>query len=156
MLVEYRVSSIELQSVLHTAATTKSQVSTDETSIAEILLGPGKLPFFTAGGQLLYRRLKNVTQPPPRLDKKITAEGIAVMLDYNVLTASPVECADGVPACNVIRQQRIKIANAQIPRPIFVPAVKYPAQKLAILLRRKRELQTRARRSVYLHTRNKL
>ncbi|GAJ18357.1 unnamed protein product, partial [marine sediment metagenome] len=122
--------------VFHTAAATDRQVPADKTFITEIPFGPGKGSFFTANGQLFYRRIKNITQLPPLLDKKIAAESITVMFNNNVLTALLVECANRVPARNIIRQERIKITNAQFSRPIFIPAVKYSAQEFTILLRR--------------------
>ncbi len=122
--------------VFHTAPATDRQVPADKTFITEIPLGPGKGSFFTAGGQLVYRRFNNVTQLPPRLNKKIAAESITGMFNNNVLTALSVERANRMPARNIIRQERIKISNAQLPRPIFVPAVKYPAQEFTVLLRR--------------------
>ncbi len=131
-----KVIPIKRCPVFHTATPTDCQVSADKTFITEIPLGPGKGPLFAAGCQLFYRGFKNVSQLPPRLDKKITAESITVMFNNNVLTALLVERANRVPARNVIRQERIKITNAQFSRPIFVPAVKYPAQEFTILLRR--------------------
>jgi len=93
---------IEGGSVFHTSAATDGKMSADQAFIAEILLCAGKGPLFAAGGQLLYRRLKNVSQSPLRLDEKITAESIAGMLDYDVLTALSVESTNRVPSCNVI------------------------------------------------------
>ncbi len=97
-----KVIPVKRSPVFHTAAPTDRQVSADKTFITEIPLGPGKGSLFAAGGQLLYRRIKNITQLPPRLHKKITAESITVMFNNNVLTALLVECANRVPARNII------------------------------------------------------
>jgi len=118
--------------VFHTSAATDGKMSADKAFVAEILLGPGKGPFFAAGGQLFYRRFKNVAQSPLRLDEKITAESVAGMLNHNILTALFVERANRMFAGHAIRDYRIKVANAQIlrgprfagTRPIFVPSVK--------------------------------
>jgi len=128
-----KVILVKRDSVFHTAAATDCQVSADKTFITEIPLGPCKGSLFAAGGQLFYRRFKNITQSPPRLDKKITAESITRMFDNDVLTALFVERANRVLARNVIRQERIEITNAQLSRPVFIPAVKYPAQEFTIL-----------------------
>ena len=127
---------VERCSVLHTATSADSQVPADKALVTEILLGSGKLSLFTAGGKFFYRLLENITQSPLRLDKKIAAESIAGMLDYNILTALTVKRADRMAARDIIRQHRIEVADAQISRPIFVPAVKQPAQKVTVLLRR--------------------
>ncbi len=97
-----KVISIKRCPVFHTAAATDRQVSADKTFITEIPLGPGKGPLFSAGGQLVYRRIKNIAQLPPRLHKKITAESITVMFNNNVLTALSVERANRVTSCNLI------------------------------------------------------
>ena len=65
---------IERGSIFHTSTAADGKMSADKAFVAEILLGPGKGPLFAAGGQFFYRRLKNVTQSPLRLHKKITAE----------------------------------------------------------------------------------
>jgi hypothetical protein len=166
-----KVILIEWGSVFHTSAATDGKVSADKAFVAEVLLGSGKFSLFAAGGQLFYRRFKNVAQSPLRLDEKITAKSIAGMLNYNILTALFVERANCMFAGNAVRDYRIKVTNAQILRgprfavrrtpyggirPIFVPAVKQPAQKAAVLLRRNRKVRNFARRRVNLHTRNKL
>ncbi len=151
-----KVIPIKRGPVFHTAAATDRQVSAYKTFITEILLGPCKGSFFAADGQLIYRRFKNVTQLPSRLNKKITAESITVMFNNNVLTALSVECANRVPARNVIRQERIKIANAQLLRPIFVPAVKYPAQEFTILLRCNCKIRNLIRAGFKLYAGDKL
>ena len=102
ILVEYRVSSIEHRFIFHTSTATDGKMSAHKAFVAEILFGPGKGPLFAAGGQFLYRRFKNVTQSPLRLDKKITAESIAGMLNYNILTALFVERANCMFAGDVI------------------------------------------------------
>jgi len=118
--------------VFHTSTAADGKMPADKAFVAEILLGPGKLPLFAAGSQLFNRCFKNVTQSPLRLDEKITAESIAAMLDNNILTALFVERANRMFAGHAVRDYRIKVANAQIlrgprfagNRPIFVPAVK--------------------------------
>ncbi len=97
-----KVILVERGPVFHTPAATDRQVPADKTFITEIPFGPGKGSFFAANGQLFYRRIKNITQLPPRLHKKITAVGITIMFDNNVLTALSVERANRMPACNVI------------------------------------------------------
>ena len=78
---------IERRPVLHTTAPTNGQVSADEAFVAEFLLVSGKSSLLTAGGKFFYRRLKDVAQPPLRLNEKITAESVAGMLDHDVLAA---------------------------------------------------------------------
>ncbi len=97
-----KVIPIKRRPVFHTPAATDRQVPADKTFITEIPLGPGKGSFFTDNGQLVYRCFKNVTQLPPRLNKKIAAESIARMLNNNILAALLVECADCMPCHNAI------------------------------------------------------
>ncbi len=97
-----KVIFIKRRPVFHTATATDRQVPADKTFITEIPLGPGKASFFAANGQLFYRRIKNITQLPPRLHKKITAVSITGMFDNNVLTALLVKRANRMSACNVI------------------------------------------------------
>jgi hypothetical protein len=97
-----KVIPIKRRPVFHTAPATDRQVPADKTFITEIPFGPCKGSLFTAGGQLFYRRFKNITQLPPRLNKKITAECVTCMFDNNVLTALLIERANRVPARNVI------------------------------------------------------
>ena len=118
---------IERGAVFHAAASTDSEVPTHEALVAEVFLGSGKSSFFTAGRKFFYRYLEDITQPPFRLDEKVTAKGVAGMLDHDILTALPVERADRVPARDIIRQHRIEVADAQISRAMLVPAVKQPA-----------------------------
>ena len=80
--------------VFHAAAATDCKVPAYKAFITNILFGPGKGPLNAACGQLFYRCIKNVTQLPSRLNKKIAAESIAIMFDNNVLTALFVECAN--------------------------------------------------------------
>ena len=131
-----KVLPVKWSSVFHTASATDIEVSTDKTFAAQVCFRTGEFSFYAACSQLFYRRFKNVAQSPLRLDKEITTKSIAGMFNNDILTALSVERAYRVPARNVIRQERIKIANAQFPRPLFVPAVEYPAQEFAILLRR--------------------
>ncbi len=87
---------IERCPVFHAAAPTYGQVPADKTLVAEVFLGPGKSSLNTACGQLFYRCIKNVTQLPSWLYKKIAAESIAIVFDNDVLTALFVECANRV------------------------------------------------------------
>jgi len=97
-----KIIFVERSPIFHTSTATNSKMPTDKALVAQILLGPGKGPLSAAAGQFFYRRLKNVAQPPLRLNKKIAAESITSMLDNDVLAALLVECADRVPASNVI------------------------------------------------------
>jgi len=94
---------IERRPVLHTAAPADGQMSADEAFVAEVSLGSCKSSLFTARGEFFYRRLENIAQPPLRLDEKIAAEGVACMLDHDILAALPVERAYRVPARDIIR-----------------------------------------------------
>ncbi len=91
-----KVVPVKRGPVFHTAAATDRQVPADKTFITEVPLGPGKDSFFTAGGQLVYRRFNNVTQLPSLLHKKIAAESITGMFNNNILTALFVERANRV------------------------------------------------------------
>lgn len=122
--------------VLHTAGTTEGKVPAEEAFITKILLGTGEGALLTTCGEFFHRRFKNAAQPPFRLDKKITWEAIAGVLDDNVLTALLAKRADCMLAGNTVRQYRVKVANAQILWAVVVPAVEYSAHKFAILLRR--------------------
>jgi hypothetical protein len=59
-IIFHAVLSIQTGSVFHTSAATDIKVSTDKTLVTKIFLATGKGPFFTAGSELLQRRLKNV------------------------------------------------------------------------------------------------
>ena len=95
---------IERRPVLHTAAPTDGQVPADKALVAEVCLGSGKSSLFAARGEFFYRRLEDIAQTPLRLNEKVAAEGVARMLDHNILTALPVERTDRVPARDIIRQ----------------------------------------------------
>jgi len=98
--------------IFHTAAATNAKVSAEKTFVAKILLSPGKSPFFAAGGKFLYRCFKNIAQQPFRLDKKITGEAIAGMLDNNIIAALLSKCANRMFARSAMGQYRVKVANA--------------------------------------------
>ena len=94
---------IERRPVLHTSAPADSQVPANKALVAEVSLGPGKSSLFTACGKFFYRCLEDITQPPLRLDEKVAAEGVAGMLDNDILAALPVERTDRVPARDIKR-----------------------------------------------------
>ncbi len=52
--------TVEGNLIFHTAAATNGKASTGQTFVAKILLGPGEISLFTAGGKFLYRRFKNI------------------------------------------------------------------------------------------------
>ena len=88
--------------VFHAAPTTDSQVPAYKAFITNIIFGPGEGSLYFACGQLFYRCFKNVAQLPPRLNKKIAAESIAIVFDNNVLAALFVERANSVSSCDEI------------------------------------------------------
>jgi hypothetical protein len=90
------VLSIQANSVFHTSAATYIKVAAEKTPVTEILLLAGKGPLFTANCEFLQRRFKNVAQLPLRLDKKLTAKGIAAVLDNNKTRALLTVCANCV------------------------------------------------------------
>ena len=85
---------IERRPVLHTAAPADGQMPADKALVAEVCLGSGKSSLFTAGGKFFNRRLEDIAQPPLRLDEKVTAEGVAGMLDNNISAALFIKCAE--------------------------------------------------------------
>jgi len=160
---------VEGSSILHTAATTYCKIPADQAFAAQISFGSCKRPLLIAGSQFFNWRLEDVTQLPPRLNKKITTEGVAGMLNDNVLAALSVERTNRVFARQVKRKDRIKVADAQplLPqgqacpraggdRPIIIPAVEYSAPELAKLLRRNREVRNFARSRIKFHAGDKL
>jgi hypothetical protein len=144
------------RSVLHTAAATDGQMPADQAFGAEISLGPREGSLFAAGCQLLDRRLKDIAQAPLRLDEEITAEGVACVLDDNILAALLIERADRMSARHIIREHGIEVADAQISRPVFAPAIEQSAEEFAVLLRRDREIRDLARRRIDLHAGDEL
>ena len=66
------------------------------------------------------------------------------MLDDDVLAALLAESADGMSACEAIREYRIEIADTDFFGAVFVPAVEYPAHEVAELLRCYREIRNAA------------
>ncbi len=70
--------------------------------------------------------------------------------------ATLVECADRVSARDIVRQKRIKIANAQFERAVLVPAIEEPAQKIAVLLGGDREVCDLPRYGIHLHAGDEL
>lgn len=147
---------IESGAVLQTPAPANRQVSTDEALVGEVLLQAGKGLLVGAGGELLNGRLAEIAQPPFRLDEEIAAEGVAGVLDDDILTALLVERADCVSAGEVIRQDGIEVADAHVSRPVLVPAVEQPAEEFAVLFRRDGKIRYLARRWLDLDARNKL
>jgi len=142
--------------VLHAAAAADGQMPANQAFVTKIFLGLCKGPLFAAGRQLLYRRLEDVAQSPFRLDEEIAAEGVARVLDDNILTALLIERADRMSAGDIVGQHGVEIANAQVSRPIVDPAIEQPTQKFAILLRRDREIGDLTRSRIDLHARNEL
>jgi hypothetical protein len=61
-----------------------------------------------------------------------------------------------MPVTGATGKKRIEVPNAQILRPVCAPAVKHPAQKIAILLGRYRKIRRFAGGGVKLNTRYKL
>ena len=78
---------IERSPVFHTASPANGQVPTDKALVAEVSLGPGKSSLFTTRSEFFNRHLEDIAKPPIRLDEKVAAEGVAGMLDYDILTA---------------------------------------------------------------------
>ena len=97
-----KVFLVQNSSILHAAAPADRKVPAEKAFVTEISLGPGKKPLLAVRGKLLDRRLQNIADTPSRFDKKIAAEGIAGMLDDNILTALSAECADRMRAGDII------------------------------------------------------
>jgi len=131
-------------------------VPADEAFIGEILFGPGENAFGPFARQSLYRGIDYIARAPFRLDEEIAAEGIAGVLDNDVLIASFTECAYRMFAGDIIRDDGIEITYAQFCWAVFVPAVEYPAQKFAVLLRRDGEIRNFSRRVIALNARYEL
>jgi len=94
---------VKTGSVFHTTAATDGKISADEAFVAKILLGLGKSAFFTAVGELFYRRFKYIAQSPPWLDEKITAKTIACVLDNDITAALFIEGANRMLVGDAIR-----------------------------------------------------
>ena len=77
-------------------------MAADETFIAEVLFCAGEISFFFAGSEIFYRRFKDISYPPFRVNEKVTAENIVVMLDDDVIAASLCEGADRMIAVKTI------------------------------------------------------
>ena len=131
-----RAAVVQTNPVFHTTAATDGKVCADKALVAKILLGPRKGPPFTADGEFLYRRFQDVAQPPLRFYKKLAAEAVTSVLDNHKTSTLLTESANRVFAHNVISYYRVKLTNVQLLWAVAVPAVKYPAEELAILLRR--------------------
>ena len=110
-------------------------MAAEKTTVTEILLLAGKGPLFTARCKFLQRRFQNIAQPPLRLDKKLTAKGIAAVLDKEKTGALFTVRANRVFAHNVISYYRVEVADVYRFAAVVAPAVEYPAQKFAVLLR---------------------
>lgn len=145
-----------LNPVLDTAATTDPKMSAHKALIAKLLFQSRKVLLLGTGREFFYRRLENIAQSPLRLDKKITYKAVACMLDNNIVTALPVERTQCMFACRTIRQYRLKVTDTGFPRPVFIPPVKNPAQKLSVLLRRNGKICNTGCSRVGLNTRYKL
>lgn len=131
-----RAAVVQTNPILHTAAATDGKVCADKALVAKILLGPRKGPLFTADGKFLYRRFQDVAEPPLRFYKKLTAEAVTSVLDNQKTSTLLTESANRVFAHHIIGHYGIKLTNVQLLWAVAVPAVKYPAEELAILLRR--------------------
>jgi hypothetical protein len=79
-------------------------VPTQKALVAETLLGTCKFALLTTTGELLYRGLTDVTQPPSRLDKEVAWKAIAGVFNDNVLAALFAKSADCMLAGNALRQ----------------------------------------------------
>ena len=106
------LAAVKKNPIFNTAAATDGEVSADKTFVTKILLGPGKISLFIAGGKFFYRRFKNIAQLPFRLYEKVAAESVACMLDNNITAALFVECANRMFAAGAIAQYRVEVANA--------------------------------------------
>ena len=104
--------------------------------VTQVLLGSGKFLFFAAACKLLNRHFKYIAQPPFRFNKKITAKGVAVVLDNDVLAALSIEGAYRMSAAKAVGKYRIKVTDTQFCWAVLTPSVENPAHKLAVLLRR--------------------
>jgi hypothetical protein len=77
-------------------------VTAEKTPVTKIVLLAGKGPLFTANCEFLQLRFKNIAQSPLWLDKKLTAKGIAAVLDNNKTRALLTICANSMLAHNVV------------------------------------------------------
>ena len=108
-----KIVFVERGAVFHAAASTNGQMAAHEAFVAQVALGPREGPLLLAGCQFIYRRFEDVAQSPFRFDEEITGKDLTIMFDHYVLAALLVECADRMSARDIIRQQRVKVANAQ-------------------------------------------
>ena len=76
--------------------------------IADTGLEFRELPLLFASRQFFYRRLENITQPPPVLNEKVAAERIAVMLDDNIIITPRPKRANRMLAHHDIRKDAVK------------------------------------------------
>jgi hypothetical protein len=98
-------------SVLDTAAAANIKMPADKTFAAEILLGAGEILFYFASGKLLNGCLENIADLPHGIHKKIANKRDAAVLDNDISGTPPKPGTDSVPACHVIIQNGIEIAN---------------------------------------------
>ncbi len=73
----------------------------------------GEFSFYIALVKLANRSIKNVAKFIGLVNKEITTEGVAVMLDNNIVITLAIEGAVGMPAASKIVQHRIYDAYAE-------------------------------------------
>ena len=94
--------AVKIKFVFEAAGAADIQMAADETFIAEVFFCAGEISFLFAGSEIFYGRFKDVAYTPFRVDEKIAAEDIAVMLNDDVIAAVSCEGADGMKAVQTI------------------------------------------------------
>jgi hypothetical protein len=114
---------IEPCSVFHAAAPADIEMPANQAFVAELFFVPCERPFCLAGGELLYRRLEDISQTPLRFDEKLTAESVAGVLDDNEAGALLAVSANRMFVQDVVCHQGIEIADIELFRPIPEPEI---------------------------------
>ncbi len=134
------VIAVDDDAVLEASAPAHIQVPADEAFIVNLAFLRGECAFDLVLGEFLDRCFEYVAEPPRIIDEEVAAEGVAVVLDDDIIVALGHEGADRVPSGNAVGQDAVEHPDRQLRRAKVDPAVEYPAHKITELLRRYAEI----------------
>lgn len=150
------VIAVDDDPVLEAAAPAHIKVPADEAFVVDLAFFRGEGAFDLVMGEFFDGRFEYVAEPPRIIDEEVAAEGVAVVLDDDIIVALGHEGADRVPSGDAVGQDAVEHPDRQFRRAKVDPAVEYSAHKVTELLRRYAEIGDLARSRVVFDAGNEL
>ena len=120
--------------VLETAALAKRAVAAGEAAVGGKAFAGGEALFGGAGGEPADGGFVEISQAAGGFDEEVAGEDVAVVLDDDVLVAAGAEGALRVAAVEVVAQEGVEEADADVFGAVGQPAVEEAAEEVGVLL----------------------